>query len=499
MLENYQKTILKIISTRFRTNNEPTVRCWLLPDGKFLTMDDDRNGFKQPHYTVDNFIGNFVFDYLGKSWEEWRRDSEEDKKKKEQEYNITEEEIQEIYDNVDWDKVGGEYGSPTLEAMGCVRLNAEQEHIVIIPARDKVNNLTNEQYWALNDWLKEFLDGSDKHEFFIESGESEEELVPEGAEFDYTTDKEEIIKGIKRYYQTGKLEIESSDYLESLDESMSLDEATRSQLLDKGRKGQNYKDQSKGKNRFDRRTKSRVATTVRQYNDIDFDAFFKRDILNVGIEVYGETSNYIVKLKFGGVLNEIARNIKDNDGVLEFKNIISAIMRVFNSGDVYVHCSCPDSRYRMNFWQTKNGYSALPIETRPSNITNPDDLLGSACKHTLLVLSNLNWVMKVATTIKNYIRYSQQHLQRNYAEYIFPKLYGMRYKDAVQDSMFENGLLPSDQETIRKANEFVRKSTQFKPGNKEGIRFAKNPENQEKEPEQMRMSIEDEIDKLGEE
>ena len=274
-----------------------------------------------------------------------------------------------------------------------------------------------------------------------------------------------------------------------LNESMSLDEATRSQLISKGQKGQNYKNQSKGKNRWARRTKSRISNTVRQYNDIDFDAFFKKDILNVGISVHGETDEYTVKLKFGGVLNEIARNIRNNNGVLEFKLIVSALMRVFNIGDVYVHCSCPDAKYRMNFWQTKNGYSSLPIETRPSNITNPNDLLGSACKHTLLVLSNLSWTMKVSSTINNYIKYCQKHMGRNYADYIFPKLYGMKYPEAVQTSMFEDGLLPTDQETIKKANEYGRKSTQFKPGNKEGIRFAKKET--EEEPKQMTMDLGD--------
>ena len=144
-LSEWQYNILKIISKRFKTGDTPTRRSWLLPNGQFLTMDDYNTEAKTvyPHYTVDNFIGNFIWDYLHKSWEDYRWDSEEEKAEKRQKYDITEEDIKEIYDKVDWEEVGNEYGSPLLESMGCVRLNAETEHIILLPSKYVLTNFSN--------------------------------------------------------------------------------------------------------------------------------------------------------------------------------------------------------------------------------------------------------------------------------------------------------------------------------------------------------------------
>lgn len=227
-----------------------------------------------------------------------------------------------------------------------------------------------------------------------------------------------------------------------------LQEANRSQLINKGKNGANYKDTSKGRNRYERRTKSRISNSVATYNKIDMDSLFKRDILSVGIEVQGETDKYIVTMKFSGLLEEVRKEIKNNKK-LEYKVIARAMSKVFNSGDINMHCSCPDATYRQNYWQNKNGYGTM-YEPRPSKITNPGDTLGSGCKHTMLCLSNLDWMMKVSSVVNNYIKYAQEHLQKLYADYIFPKVYGMKYDKAVQQELFYTGLLPSDQDTLSK-------------------------------------------------
>lgn len=228
-----------------------------------------------------------------------------------------------------------------------------------------------------------------------------------------------------------------------------LVEANRSELINKGKKGANYKDTSKGKNRYERRLRSRISSSVATYNKIDMDSLFKRDILTVGIQVHGETDDYIVTMRFSGLLAELRQQLKNNNNKLEYKVIARAMSRVFNSGDINMHCNCPDATYRQNYYQNKNGYGTM-YEPRPSNITNPNDTLGSGCKHTMLCLSNLDWMMKVASVVNNYIKYAQEHLQKLYAEYIFPKVYGMKYDKAVQQELFFTGLLPSDQDTLSK-------------------------------------------------
>ena len=73
-----------------------------------------------------------------------------------------------------------------------------------------------------------------------------------------------------------------------------LKEASRNQLLTKS------KTTTAGKKRFKQRVKSRVATTVKQYNSIDMNKLFKDNIFSVDIDVQGETNKYTVKISFGG-------------------------------------------------------------------------------------------------------------------------------------------------------------------------------------------------------
>ena len=100
-----------------------------------------------------------------------------------------------------------------------------------------------------------------------------------------------------------------------------LREANRQQLLNKSRNAKLYsvKNRNNGKNRYERRLKSRVTASVKDYNIIDMDSFFKRDHLTFGIPVEGETDVYVVTVEIKGVLAEIQKAVKVGDGKLEFK------------------------------------------------------------------------------------------------------------------------------------------------------------------------------------
>ena len=280
-----------------------------------------------------------------------------------------------------------------------------------------------------------------------------------------------------------------------LNESLKLDEATRNQLINKTKNSDNYKDQSKGKNRWDRRTKSRIANSVAQYNKVDMDALFKRDILTLGVDVHGETDDYVVTIRFIGLLKEVQREVKANKGKLEYKVIARAMSRVFNSGDVSLHCTCPDFKYRQSYNASKQNYGTQ-YEPRPSNITNPNDTKGGGCKHCMLVLSNLDWMMKVSSVINNYIKYCQNNLEYNYATYIFPKVYGVPYKQAVQQSLFDNGgYLASDQKTvgdIAKRNLIDKDDKgKFIVGNKYRFNKKQNGELEEPNEDQLKFNFDE--------
>lgn len=239
-----------------------------------------------------------------------------------------------------------------------------------------------------------------------------------------------------------------------------LTEDTRQQLLSKSRSSNEG-----GKSRYSRRVKSRVANTVKQYNSIDMNKLFKEDIITINISVNGETDNYTVRISFGGFLEVLRDEIKRGAGELNLRAIMRSLVICFNRDDVFISCSCPDWQYRFQYWATRNDINSGEPQDIPADITNPQDKRGSACKHVLLVLSNNSWLIKVASVINNYIKYAKNHMEKAYADIIYPAIYGKKYEEPVQLDIFDDDTLQSDEETIDTSNEEGRVSGQFKPGN----------------------------------
>lgn len=249
----------------------------------------------------------------------------------------------------------------------------------------------------------------------------------------------------------------------------SLHEDKRIELLNKSKRS------VKGKQRFDRRNKSRVANTVKAFNSIDMNKLFKDDILTVNIPIQGETDDYVVRITFGGFLEILRDQVSPGEDV-NFRHISRVCIIGFNRDDVFINCSCPDFHYRFGYYATKNNINSGAPETRPSNITNPDDNLGSACKHVLLVLNNTSWILRVSRVISNYIQYMKKHYDRLYADVIYPAIYGAAYEDPIQLTIDDNGSdeLQTDTTTIDDANIERQKETRFQKGNTRGARFARS-------------------------
>lgn len=249
-------------------------------------------------------------------------------------------------------------------------------------------------------------------------------------------------------------------------EKLQLNEDSRASLLSKSKRSK------KGMERFKRRVKSRVANSVKQYNSIDMNKLFKDNILTVDVMVRGETDNYTVRISFGGFLELLHDQLRVQE--FNLKAVTRALINGFNRDDVYIHCSCPDAQYRFGYWQTKNQITSGDPETRPANITNPDDALGSACKHVLLVLSNTSWLLKVASTIFNYVNYMEKHYDRLFKKIIYPAIYQKEYEEPEQLSLFDDDELSTDTDTIDKANVHAKTKNQFKSGNE--YRFQPGPD-----------------------
>lgn len=333
------------------------------------------------------------------------------------------------------------------------------------------------------------------------------------ADFNFSNVKDAIKNGVEIIYIPGGAldpfslnDLEKDEYIENINESLLL-EKTRQQLIDKSKASDKYKAKDRaGENRWTRRNKSHIANTVRDYNKIDMDAFFKADILDFVVNVRGETNDYQVIITFENALRSIKDNIKRNNGKLEFKCILRALIEAFNRGDVYVHCSCPDFTYRQAYWATRGGYnSGTPQPSNGKMIANPNDTKGAGCKHVNLVLGNLDWMMKISSVINNYIYWARDNLEWQYAKYIFPELYGMSYDKAIQmtiDMYDETGelkpeytddTLRSDEDIINMSNMIGKQRGQYKKKPEKSInpRYSEvHPKKEEPEEETNELGLE---------
>lgn len=227
--------------------------------------------------------------------------------------------------------------------------------------------------------------------------------------------------------------------------SQPITEAKRQELLKQSKKGLNYKD--KNINRWDNKRTCIISNTVKDYNKIDMNTFWKQDKLKFTVKVKGETDDYEVEIEFTNIHPRLQQYVKQNRNKFDRDIVTRALLDALNSSDVKLSCSCPDFFFRFSFYASKEGYKSGPLENRPADISNPDNNLGKGCKHVLAVLNNTSWIRNIGSVIVNYANYCRDNLEYNYSRFIFPKIYGLDYKKAIQmciDDFDENGELKAD-------------------------------------------------------
>lgn len=236
-----------------------------------------------------------------------------------------------------------------------------------------------------------------------------------------------------------------------------LDEVTRAGLLNKSRVADRTK--SYGTTRYERRKVVHTFGTDAHFNRIDMNAVFRADLLSFIIPVHGETDDYEVEVLFDGIATNIQRQVKLNNNKLEYKCIYRAIIDAINKSDIYVGCSCPDFKYRFQYWASKGRYNSMAPQLVPANTTNPNNSKGTGCKHILSVLANLEWAMNLATSIYNYTVFMEQNYPDKYYRVMFPAIYGMSYERAQDLGILDDEELantmdnPEDVQDIDQANE----------------------------------------------
>ena len=207
-----------------------------------------------------------------------------------------------------------------------------------------------------------------------------------------------------------------------------LDEVTRAGLLNKSRSADIVK--SYKTTRYERRNVVHPFNEARHFNRIDQNALWKADLLSFIIPVHGESDDYEVEVLFEGICTNIRNQVKLNNNKLEYKCIYRAIIDSINKYDVYVGCSCPDYKYRFQYWSSKGRYNSMAPQLIPAKITNPNNSKGAGCKHILSILANLDWAFNLATSIYNYTVFMEQNYPDKYYNVMFPAIYGMSYERA---------------------------------------------------------------------
>ncbi len=428
-----------------------------------------------------------------------------------QQYETLREVIKKHLDFCDYVKIGFNYDDFILfeNHKGALEQETGEQASLYPDAR------LNENGWKADevlDAIYEYFGDRDKYVFL-------EKIVKVDGKYQVQSEKGKNL-GTYDTEEEARKRLKQIHYFQHLDEEKNINESlllekTRNQLIDKSKKSDNYKSKGREKeNRWTRRNKSRIANTVRDYNRIDMDAFFKADILDFIIKVRGETNNYEVQITFEEALKEIADQIKKNNNKLEFKCVLRGLISAFNRGNVYVSCSCPDRKYRQSYWSTKGQYnSGMPQPSNGKQIANPNDTKGAGCKHVNLVLANLDWMMKIASVINNYIYWARDNLEMQYASSIFPVIYGMPYDKAIQltfDMYDETGelkpeytddTLKSNIDVINMSNMLGAKRTQYKKKPQQSVnpRYSdihNKTSNQEQNNNELELEFENEDQEL---
>lgn len=276
---------------------------------------------------------------------------------------------------------------------------------------------------------------------------------------------------------------------------MVLNELKRSDFISSGKRSDNYTvDQSKGRNRYFRRMHSIVEKSTTKLNRLDMNKLFVDGILDINLDVRGETAVYTVRISFGHFLAELHKEVQQQENKFTLPIVIRALIKAFNTDDVLVRCSCPDFMYRISYNLSMDKGIAGEMETRPSDITNPDDTKGRGCKHIQATLSNNSWLQRLGRVIYNYVNYMSQHYQTQYADIIYPAIYEKDYDELYQQSLdiLDKNDLDSDEngdkDVIDTANKWAREKDKFKPGTQQGWQFTKNTDTQD---DQLSLNLDD--------
>jgi len=145
--------------------------------------------------------------------------------------------------------------------------------------------------------------------------------------------------------------------------------------------------------------------------EIDADSLISKDYLVSRVKV----GDYHCIVAYNGIIQQLIEVVgKQPKHNVTLQSVIRAITQAIDKTDILVDCECADFKYRYAYWATKYGYKYGEPETRPAKRTNPDDNIGSMCKHLTYLLANKRWLVKLASVVNSYIKSNIEEIRSIY-------------------------------------------------------------------------------------
>lgn len=169
---------------------------------------------------------------------------------------------------------------------------------------------------------------------------------------------------------------------------------------------------------------------------IDVDELIKADRITVEIPV----NQYKCTIIFNNVIQNII-NVVDLQyrGNVTFASVEKALsIALDEEKDLKVNCECKDFYYRYSYVATRGGYKSGIKQNMPAPIRNPNNDIGSFCKHLIMLLKNKKWVHKLAEVVNYLIKEYYDDILTQYnldPEYFYINMSGKHNKARTKYSL----------------------------------------------------------------
>ena len=155
----------------------------------------------------------------------------------------------------------------------------------------------------------------------------------------------------------------------------------------------------KQKKESPKRVQRAGAYSVSQIN-IDQQALVN-DWLVITTSISGNGHTYTDSIAFKNIMTDLIELAKtDSKHYVNGKLILRSIKMSLDKNDIYIACDCPDFKFRYDYFATQDKFKWGKLQnSNGKGIRNPNNDIGSMCKHLYALLRSNNFLDKVSDKI----------------------------------------------------------------------------------------------------